>query len=517
VTNTANTPPAGPVDAPQPGDLAQRVGAGMVWGQVGRIAELALATAIAVLVVRALEPHGFGTYSLLTNLAGAASIFIPVVGTEALGAVLPRLPGSGERLWLATLVGTLRLAAIGAVGLVVVPLWGVVAETFGVSFVSVQVLVVTFVYWAGQDLLNTVAGLYAAELDLRPVALWRAAGQATTFAGLGAVELLGDLSVGRTIALVALGYVVAAGALAVRLRTVAPSRPGSGMVRFALRLTPNVWLIGVLTYLVATHVGVLVLGAVTASPAEVAFYSAAIGIVGRAQLVFVSGWISVMVPTLGAVRAQGGVAAAKLVAMRFAELWLLVALPLNLLLVALAAPLVELLFGAAYEPAGRLLAWYAALSAITALVGGPIGTATMWALDRQHVLMRVRLGVAVVNVGLAVLLVHELEGLGAVIAVAVAAIATAAVEFGLAARAGAVVYPVALAARATGAAGVAAAAAFAAAAISPAPIATGAVAGVALYVAALRALRPFGPDHLELLGRISPRLARSPLRSFARS
>lgn len=518
LTNTATSPPVPEAAAASTPGLTQRVGAGMAWGQVGRIGEIVLTTAIAIVVVRALAPSGFGTYSLLTNLAGAASIFIPVVGTEALGAVLPRLESPGQRVWLAALVGTLRLATIGLVALVVIPLWSSVSDLFGADFVSVQVLVVTFVYWAGQDLLNTVAGLYSADLDLRPVALWRAAGQLLTLAGLATIELVGVLTVGRTIICVALGYVVAASVLALRLRHVTPEKPQREALRFALRLTPNVWLIGVLTYLVATHLGVLILGAITEDTREIAFYAAAIAVAGRAQLVLVAGWISVMVPSLGAARAAGGLGSVRHAGMRFAELWLIVALPLNLLLVALAAPLVDLLFGAEYATTGELLAWFAALSAIAALAGGPIGVGMLWALDRQRLLVWVRLTVAVLNLGLAVLLVYELDALGAILAAGIAAIATSGVELLLAVRERAIDYPAGMALRIGAAAAVAAALAWACAEELPSgfALAGGLTAGLAAYLFGLRVLRPFGPEHLELLGRVSPRLASSPLRAFAR-
>lgn len=497
--------------------LLRRAGVGMAWAQIGKLAELLIVTGIAVIVVRTLAPKGFGTYSLLTNLAGAASIFIPVVSADALGALLPRLRRRPERLGLIGLVAAMRIAVIAVVGALVVVVWNQVGDVFGVGHVSLRVLVVALGYWVAQDMLTTVSGLYTAELVVRPVALWRGGGQLLTLGGVAALALLGEASVGTVLVVVAGGYFVAIAGLVLHLRAVGISRPPRDATRFAIALTPKVWLIGVLSYLVATHVGVLVVGAVSGSAGQVAYYATAIGVLGRAQLVLVAGWSSLMIPSLGAARARSGLDGIRRAGAAFFELWLIVAIPLNLLLAALSVPLVDFLFGREYAPSGGLLTWFALLSALSALAGGPIGVSVLWALDRQSVLVRVRLAVAVVNVGIALALTARYGALGAVIGVGVAGLATSAAEFAIAARGNAVVYPWGFAARITLTAASAAGLGYAVSLVSPAALLAGAIAGAGTYLVGLRVVRPFGPRHMALLEQLSPRLARSPLRAFARS
>ncbi len=490
----------------------------MAWGQLGKVLELGLTTAIAVIAVRVLRPQGFGTYTLLTYLAGAASIFIPVAGIEALSAVLPRVADRRQRLWLAALVAGLRLVVIAAVALALAPLWGSVNETFGLAHVSLRVLLVAVGYWAALDLLNSIAGIYLSELELRPVTLWRTVGLSVTLAGLVALGYDGKTSVGSVLVVVAGGYSIAAAGLALRLRAVGrPERPPAEQVRFVLSFTRTVWPVGIVTFAVATQLGVLLTGALTGSVGQVAYYATAVGVVGRAQYLLLSGWSSLIIPSLGAAHRHAGLEGVRRASRLFMELWLVVALPMNALILAVSVPLVRLLFGETYAPAGGLVAWFSAASIAVALAGGPIGVGALWALDRQGLLLRVRIVVAVVSVALAVVLIDRYAALGAVISAGAAALMTALAEYWLAWRAHAVSYPFGVAARVAGAACVAGVLAAVVSGGGAATLVLGVVLGTAVYLVLLWLLKPFGPEHIDLLGRLSPRLARSPLRVFARS
>lgn len=489
----------------------------MAWGQLGKVLELGLTTAIAVIAVRVLRPSGFGTYTLLTYLAGAASIFIPVAGIEALSAVLPRVADRRQRLWLAALVTCLRLAVIGAVALALAPLWGSVKETFGLGHVPLRVMLVAVGYWAALDLLNSIAGVYLSELELRPVTLWKTVGLSVTLAGLIALGYDGRTSVGLVLVVVGGGYAIAAAGLVVRLRASGrPERPPTEQVRFVLGFTRTIWPVGIVSFAVATQLGVLLTGALTGNVGEVAFYATAVGVVGRAQILLLSGWSSLMIPSLGAAHRQAGLEGVRRASRLFMELWLVVALPMNALILAVAGPLVRLLFGQSYAPAGGLVVWFSVASIAATLAGGPVGVSALWVLDRQGLLLRVRVVVAVLNVGLAVVLIDRYEALGAVLAVGVAGLMTALVEYWLAWRAHAVSYPFGVAVRVTAAACVAGAVAAVVSRDAAATLVLGVVLGTAVYLVLLWLLKPFGAEHVELLGRLSPRLARSPLRAFAR-
>jgi O-antigen/teichoic acid export membrane protein len=488
----------------------------MAWGQAGKLLEVALTMVVAIIVVRALEPKGFGTYALLTNLAGAASVFIPVIGTEALGAVLPRFGDRRQRVWLVGLIALLRLAVIAVIAAVVVSTWNSVGHGLGLGHVSVRVLVVGVLYWIAQDVLNTVAGLYLSEMHIRPVALWRTAGQAFTLVGVSVAAVTGHATVGVVLVVVSLGYAIAAAALAVGVvRTGARAVPRE-RVRFVLGFTRHVWVIGVVSFALATQVDILLIGALTGSAAEVAFYVAAVGVIGRAQIVFVGGWGSLIIPTLGAALQSRGKVGLARAARLFAELLVLVTLPLNALVLATAYPLVHVLFGASYDRAAHLLVVFTATTALAVPAVSAAAVSALWALDRQQLLARVRIVFAVVNIALAVILIPRHGAMGAVIATGAAAVVSSLVELALALRDGALEYPLAVLLRAAPAAVLAGAVAWAAP-DDGLGLAVALVGGLAAYLAALVVLRPLTSEHLEVLGRISPRLAVSPLRLLARA
>lgn len=496
--------------------LARRAGTGMAWGQFGKLVEVALTMVVAIVVVRALEPKGFGTYALLTNLAGAASVFIPVVGTEALGAVLPRFPAREQRVWLVALITALRLAVILLVGVVVMSAWNAVGHAFGLGHVSLRVLAVGLLYWIAQDVLNTVAGLYLSELHLRPVAIWRAAGQAVALVGVSVAALTDRATVGVVLIIVTTGYAVAATGLIRALVQTGATRVPREQVRFVLGFTRHVWIIGVVSFALATQVDVILIGAFTHVAAEVAYYVAAVGVIGRAQLVFVGGWASLIVPTLGAAFQSGGKAALARAARLFGELLLLVLLPLNALVLATAHPLVRVLFGDSYNRAADLLVVYTAAILIATPAIGAAAVSALWALDRQRLLARVRVVFAAVNIVLAVVLIPRYGAMGAVIATGTASIITSAVELAIALRTGALAYPYAVLLRCAPAAAIAGVVAW----LVPddgLALVLALIGGLGAYVVGLLVLRPLTVEHLELLGRISPRLASSPLRLLARS
>ena len=498
--------------------LARRAGSAMAWGQAGKVLELLLTTAIAIIAVRALQPDAFGSYSLLTNLVGLASVFIPVVTTEALGAVLPRFRDSRERLYLVLLVAAARFSIIIGVSALVVPLWDVMRGELGLSPVQVKVLLAAAGYWAAQDLLNTVAGLYLAELNLRRVTLWRSVGQLATLLGLIALVLLDQVSVGSTIAVVATGYLVAAGALAAGLRKVGrPTRPPADQVRFVLGFTRNVWVIGVASLAFGPPMYVLLIGVITGKATEVAFYVAAVGVLGRAQVLLLSGWSALIIPSFGVVHNRDGIPGLTHAWRLFTKLWLIIAVPTSALLFVLADPLIHLLFGDLYGPSVSFLRAVAAFGFFTGFLSGPASVGVLWALDLQRTVVRVRMITTPLAVGLAVLLISRYDGLGAVIAAGVATVATSLAELVLARRAAPFSYPASFAGWTIVAS---------AALVLPAVLLHrgGAISLVAVIVLGVLAMvgvaaivRPFRGDDLEALHSVSPWLSDSVLRRFART
>jgi O-antigen/teichoic acid export membrane protein len=414
----------------------------MLWSQGARVIEVALTFGTAVLVVRGLNPTGFGTYSVLTNLAGAASVFIPVITTESLGAVFPRLATRQERVFLALAVGALRSMVMFVATAITFLLWSSIAPKIGLTGVPRTLLLLAGGYWVAQDMLNTMTGYYGAELDMRPVAQWRTTGFAVTFAAIVVLAATNNLSESRVLAVVASGYALAFLGLAISLsRLGRPKTPPSSQLRYAFGLTKNYWVVGVLSFTLATQIDVLLIGALTGDRRQAAFYSTAVGVVLRAQLLLVSGWTTLIIPTFGHALTSGGIPLLRRAWRQSAQLWLLISLLLNALLFANAADVIGLLFGTPYLAATRLLEWVCAFNLVVAFLANPSCVSALWTADRQQILARFRIVSAGLNIGLAFALIPPYGAFGAVIATGAAVLAAGAIEFELARRAGVVAYP----------------------------------------------------------------------------
>ena len=495
----------------QTSSLARQAGVGMLWGQAAKVVEVGLAFAIAVVAIRALQPVRFGQYSLVTNLAGVGSILVPVAGIEALGAILPRFRDRGERVFVVGAITALRVGFIAVSTLVAILLWHQVRGPLGLAGVATGIAAVGGVYWLALEGLNAAAAFHVAELSVRTAALWRVAGQFVTLVALAVVVASGSASIATVMACVAFGYGLGATGLVVVMRR-RPRRPEAAQTRFVLSFSRNVWLAGLLTLVLATQVDVLLLGAITKEPRQAAFYAVAVGVVGRAQVLLLSGWSTIVIPALSHARIEGGDELFARAWRVFAKLSLVLTLPVNVLLYTLATPLTRVLAGSSYAPAAGLVRWVAAFNIAVALLGGTLGVTAMWVFDRTGVVIRVRIVTALVNLLLAIFLIADWKALGAAIATGIAGALTSGSELYLARRYTGVRFPLGFA-LAIGIpsliVGLPAILLHPRSAISI--VVVSALGGLA-FLAALRIVRPFDAEDLRLLRAVSPALADSPLR-----
>ena len=490
--------------------LVRRAGVALVWAQLAKLLEVALSTAIGLIAIRALGPDGFGSFAFLTNLFLVLSAFIPFATAEAFGVIVPRFARRDERLFVLVLLAGLRLLVVLAVYAALAAAWVAVRDVFGMGAVTLDLFLLAGVYWLALDVMNTVAGFFLANLDSRPVALWRMVGLSLALAGMVAIALLGRTTVGSVFASVAVGNALGVAGLVLHLgrRSEGLAPIGRERVRGLWSMTASIWAGTMLASALSTQVDALLIGAVTSNPREVAFFAAALAVLGRAQLLFFAGWSASVMPTLGealATRGRDGFVRAWEVA---GKLFALVSLPVNGFAIVLGPPLVVLAFGDVYEPAGGLLAWLAVFGIAYTLVGGPLGASGLWVLGLQGQVLRVRVVGAAAHVALAVLLIARYQALGAVIASGVVLMGTGAIELGLLRRAAPVRPPATFTARVLAATAVAVAPAVAIRADDAPELVAASLVGIAVFVAALAVARPFTAPDLDALSRFSPRAER---------
>jgi O-antigen/teichoic acid export membrane protein len=379
------------------------------------------------------------------------------------------------------------------------------------------VLVAAVGYWAAQDVLNTIAGYYSAVLNLRAVTLWRAGGQLATLIGLLAIVGLHVVSVGSALLVVAIGYFVGAAALALGLRSAGrPQRPEMEQIRFVLGFTRNVWLIGAVSLAYTPQVYVLLIGLITKKAAEVAFYVAAVGVLGRVQALLIAGWSSIIIPTFGALHRRDGLAGLARGFRLFTKFWLLISAPMSALLFVLAGPLINVLFGHSYARSVLLLQLVAAFGFVTTFLSPPPSLSALWALDLQRVVVRVRMVSTSIGILVTVFLIYRHGATGAVVGAGATTAVTSAVEFFLAHRAVHFSYPTVFAGWTA-----LASALFVLPAVLIGP--HGAVGmmlaialGICVITVAAVVIRPFRQDDLDAMRSISPRLGGSLVRMLVR-
>lgn len=488
----------------------------MLWSQGSKLSEVAMTFGIAVLAVRGLQASAFGTYSLLTNLAGAASVFVPIVTMEALGAVVPRIAAVRQRAFLLVLVAGLRGLVIVTASVVLVAAWPVLSPAIGLGFVPRKLAIATAVYWVAQDTMNTIVAYYGATIEMRPVAIWRAVGLGSSLAAVVVLALTDTISVGAVIASTMVGSAVSAAGLAFRLRRAGrPAAPDRAVIRQALALTRHVWVIGLLGFVLATQIDILLIGGLTHDPRQVGFYAVAVGVVGRAQILLVSGWSSLIIPAFGHTLVEAGADALRRAWRAASQLWVLISVSISALLLANAPAVVHVLFGPTYGASVPLLRWMSLFNLVAAFQMNPPVVGAIWVYDRQKALARIRIFTAAVNLALAVPLILRWGAIGAVVATGIAALVGGALEFALARRIGATSYPRWFAVVAAVAGGAAMLPAVVLEPITAVRLAVSLVAGLILFTVVIAIARPFSSADERAAASVHPRLA-SLMRSFAR-
>ncbi|MGH7388520.1 MAG: lipopolysaccharide biosynthesis protein [Candidatus Rokuibacteriota bacterium] len=149
------------------------------------------------------------------------------------------------------------------------------------------------------------------------------------------------------------------------------------------------------------------------TPEEIAFYSLAFGLAIKLKLLpgIVNG---ALLPTLAHLHGRGAVAEFGALYRATLRYVALTATPLAVLGIVLAPGIVTMLYGPAYDPAARLLAWLLAFSAISSM------RVTAWyalgAMGDRTWTLGITLVAAALNIAAAALLIPRLGTMGAVMA-----------------------------------------------------------------------------------------------------
>ncbi|HEX2171882.1 MAG TPA: oligosaccharide flippase family protein [Dehalococcoidia bacterium] len=487
--------------------MARRVGSGLIWGQIGRLADLALGLALSLLIVRLLGPERYAAYAVVLSVVGFAGLIGSLGYGEALARYLPELAASdaggvtgllrrltGERLVVTLIAGILVwLAAPVIAG------WARTPDVARYAGLIAALIV-------AQGLWELLQNYFTAALRLRAFALIRMAGQ---IAGIGiALTLFAVAGIEVWVPLVALiaNYVLTGGLF---LGGVVPALRGPARradLAAARRFGRYVWLTNLATLGLAGQVDVLLIAALLPDPAQAGFYNAAVLLLGRLYSVL-TGWTAVLVPAAAAARARQGVSGLARSYALYLKLSLLTLVPPLIFTGVWAEAIALTLFGGEYAAVAPLIVLYAAFNLASALAGAIISQPLLQVAERQRTLLWLRVGAGGLNVLLDILLIPRLGAAGAVVATGAANLTVHLIEWVLLQRLTGAGYPAAVALKLTGASLVAALPALGLPRDGWPGLIAGGAAFVLLLAAALWWLRLLSAEDRSVIETALPRLA----------
>ncbi len=496
-----------PVSAPSLVIQKRRIGSGLLWGQIGRVLEIASSLAFSILVVRVLGPQDYGAYSVLWSIIGVGALIASAGYSESLTRYLPALRHEGqeaadaltrhllqERVLISLVVGL-------GVWLLAAPLaeWTrtPVVQTFILSIIALLVV---------QGVWDLLVAYYTANLRLRDHAIIRLVSQMASVGLAAGLFFIFGVGIGVPLVAMLIGYLVSIALyLAGASQTLRAPRlqTGIGKVR---RFGAYVWLTNLATFGLANQIDVLLIAALLSDATEVSHYNVAAVLIGRLYSIL-TGWTAIMIPAAAEAQAAIGERSLARSFDLYMKINLTIIVPALLFALAWSNAIIESLFGEVFLPSAFLLKIFAGFGLVSALAGANISHPLLYVAERQRTLLGFRIAAGTLNVVLDVILIPIWGAAGAVIGTSISNLTTHVAEFWLLRRLAGTGYPVALAGKVLVSCLLAAAPALLIPQVGWPSLAVGASSFGLLFVLVIWRLRPFSPSDYAALQVTMPRLA----------
>ena len=430
---------------------AQRMGGSLVWSQIGRMLDVGLGLAFAVLVVRALGPQDYAVYAVAWGIIGVAVLVASLGYSETLTRYLSiftlcsaATAATFVRRLLAerTFIGLLIALAVW-VGVGPISAWTHTPALYQVIGLVV-LLIVTQSVW---DLL---VAYYNASLRMRDHTAVRTVGQVSSLLVALSLFTVWGIQIWVPFVAVLTSYLVSIilYLLGVRETLTSPGNPIG--VRDARRFGGYVWLTNMATFGLVSQIDILLIAVLLQESSQVSFYNVAVLLLSRLYSVL-TGWTASLMPSAAEAHTLRGDAGLARSFDLYMKVNLAVLVPPFIFVAAFAHSMIVTFFGEAFAPAGSLLWIYALFSLASTFAGANVCHPILYVANRQRTLLGLRITAGALNIALDVLLIPLLGAAGAVIATSVSNLTTHTVELALLRRATQASYPVAVAAKFLGA------------------------------------------------------------------
>jgi O-antigen/teichoic acid export membrane protein len=403
-------------------NLLKRVSRGILWGQLGRAAEVGLFGLLSFMLARKMGPSSYGVFSLGASLVAFFGFLALVgIGQETLAKFVPeaaagRYPGGAARLTAHLL--SLRLAAIAVVCIGALLAGGRIEHRLGVTGFRhyLGILLLVFILRSIADLFSCV---FSALLRLRVVAGGRVVVPATALLLVLVVAWQGE-SIDPGIAFRALAIGQCMGLAVILLAwqgcklTVDPEFSGTpAPLRRVLSFGLYTWLAGLFIFVLSDRIDVLLLGWLLKDPKAVGWY--AVG----ATLVFQStglttAWLPLVgMSTLSNAYLEAGPAGLAQVG---EALWKIIAVslvPVMVFLVRFSKEVVVLLYSTQFVLSAPVVQTLGLLLGLSAIVGFGLQAGMLYILGHPKTACAIFAASAALNIVLAFPLIHRFGIVGA--------------------------------------------------------------------------------------------------------
>ena len=390
---------------------------GILSSQIGKGLDISLGFLLTVLLSRGLGPDRYGDYVLMLGWLSLAGLLISLGLQESMSRHLPGVVAAGfappTLLYLTVAIRIALVFLLAGVALALrkplfawlgQPQLAVYLKLLLLLFLFSQLVHLGWSYFIAQFRVGvTIAANLTRNLLLIGITSWW--------------WWRGSLTLNRVLLLLVVGFATSAMIyLIVSLRQPEQGQPRwpwaayRPIIRFGL----PVWGIACLTFLLADQTDILLLGTLLADTSQVAYYQVGTALVWKLMGVITVGSHMVLT-TLTTMQERLGAAGLQQSWQSFIKLSTLTVVPLYLFVALFAPQIIALIYGDAFAPSARFLRLFVSLMLLpVGLMGGGLHLMTLYVLAQERLALALRLVAGLLNLGLALLLIHWLGAIGVV-------------------------------------------------------------------------------------------------------
>ncbi len=412
--------------------LGYRALSGMLWGYIGKFSEFALAVIFYVIVGRTLGPVGYGHYNLFISIVTTFVLFSSLGFDAILNKFIPQLIARGKvgaSHSLFRKIFRARFLIVSALGVIA---W--MSSSFLARFFSEDALCRYSLLFAllllCMAIQNLLISFFNALLRLKVVTVVRAFSQVVGIAIVAVLFMHFGPSLKAALQAVLFSTVLSITIFLFLSMRMSTKNCGNNVcnLRPYLRFGLSVWLITLLTYGVSNTLNVLLMGWILKEPLQIGFYSTAV-LFTYLPGNLISGWSKIVLPVMSEVRTKHGLDGISQAFTSFSRVMFFMVVPALLFLGRYANVLVFSMFGEKFIHSGLLIQVYVFFQLIGVMAAPHIGLNTLYALDKQKLVLRMRFIAGAVNIALVFLLAPPFKALGVMLACSIAVTLLTVAEF----------------------------------------------------------------------------------------